>query len=140
MTTKDVAAGYGVSEYCIRQHKADHANELTDGQHYLSGVSIPHAASRGSSKGIMWTKAGIIRLGFFIKSERAKLFRDWAEQLILAVVGHKQPSLPAISRRKHNRLTSERIIDILSDVCMIENRELRERIASKITGGQSYGN
>lgn len=135
ISTKDVAAGYGVSECCIRRHKADHASELIEGNHYFSGVSIPHVAHSGSSKGLMWTKAGVIRLGFFIKSERAKLFRDWAEQLILAVVGHKQPTLPEVPKRKHNRLTPERIIDILGDVCLIENRELRERIANKITGG-----
>jgi hypothetical protein len=30
-----------------------------------------------------WTKRGIIRLGFFVKSDLARLFRDWAEDLIV---------------------------------------------------------
>lgn len=140
LPTKDVAAGYGVSPGTIRKHSFDHSNEFIEGVHYLSGVTISNSAYRGSHRATMWTKAGVIRLGFFIKSERAKLFRDWAEQLILAVVGHKQPLLPAVTKRKHNRLTAERIIDILSDVCLIENRELRERIANKITGGPSHVN
>lgn len=134
--TKDVAAGYGINPSTLRTHFHRHSDEFTEGVHFLVNVTISNGDTKGGfTRTTMWTKAGVIRLGFFIKSERAKLFRDWAEQLILAVVGHKQPTLPAVSKRKHNRLTAERIIDILSDVCLIENRELRERIANKITGG-----
>lgn len=83
MTTKEVAEGYGISDYNIRRHKLEHSAELIEGKHFLSSVSIPHAASKGSSKSTFWTKRGVVRLGFFIKSERAKLFRDWAEDLIV---------------------------------------------------------
>lgn len=151
ISTKDVATGYGISPGTIRNHLSNNRDELLDGIHYLKGVqNLDTLATKGVAKSntlmntqphqVFWTKAGVIRLGFFIKSERAKLFRDWAEQLILAVVGHKQPLLPAVTKRKHNRLTAERIIDILSDVCLIENRELRERIANKITGGNGHVN
>ena len=133
LSTKDVAFGYGVSSYNIRQHKLEHSSELIEGKHYLSGVSIPHAATPGASKGVMWTKAGIIRLGFFIRSERAKLFRDWAENLILNVTECKAVALPA--KRRHNRLTPERVLDIMADVVQIENSELRTRIAAKLMGG-----
>lgn len=151
ISTKDVAAGYGVSTGTVRRHSQEHLGELIEGQHFIKGVqnlntlatkgvNITDTLPNAQPHQVFWTKAGVIRLGFFIKSERAKLFRDWAEQLILAVVGHKQPLLPAVTKRKHNRLTAERIIDILSDVCLIENRELRERIANKITGGPSHVN
>lgn len=139
--TKDVALGYGVAVGTIRRHLQSHSNELSEGVHYLVSVQIMNGAPTGGfTRTTMWTKAGVIRLGFFIKSERAKLFRDWAEQLILAVVGHKQPLLPEITKRRINRLTPDRIIDILSDVCLIEDKNLRERIATKIKGGYSYGN
>jgi hypothetical protein len=55
---------------------------------------------------IMWTKAGVVRLGFFVKSERAKAFRDWAEALILEVTANHVPIeqvLPNASQR--NSLT-----------------------------------
>ena len=38
---------------------------------------------RNSGKVIHWTKKGIVRLGFFIKSQQAKAFRDWAEDYIV---------------------------------------------------------
>lgn len=139
--TKDVAIGYGVSAGTVRKHAFDHSVEFVENVHYVSSVTISNGApTGGSTRTTMWTKAGVIRLGFFIKSERAKLFRDWAEQLILAVVGHKQLALPVATKRRINRLTPDRIIDILSDVCLIENHELRERIAAKVKGGYRYGN
>jgi len=83
MTTAQVAEGYGVSERVIRDHKRLHADELTEGKHFLSRDE-KFVSAKGSTKKTYWTKRGIIRLGFFIKSERAKLFRDWAEDLIIA--------------------------------------------------------
>ena len=141
MTTREVAAGYGVSEWLIRKHKENHPDELLEGKHFLGNVNIIHAATPGSSRGTLWTKRGIVRLGFFIRSERARLFRDWAEDLVLAVAeGVAAPAaVPAHPARRINRLTPGRVIDLLSDVCRIEDRELRERIVNKITGGLDYG-
>lgn len=93
--TNQVAKGYGVSEYNIRRHKLEHAAELQEGKHFLSGVSIPHAAHKGSSKGTLWTKRGVVRLGFFIKSKQAIMFRDWAEDLIIERL-NAQPAIPAV--------------------------------------------
>ena len=138
MTTREVAAGYGVSEWLIRKHKENHPDELLEGKHFLGNVNIIHAATPGSSRGTLWTKRGIVRLGFVIRSERARLFRDWAEDLVLAVVD-KPAAQPVPSGRRINRLTPERVIDLLSDVCRIEDKELRERIVNKITGGLDYG-
>lgn len=139
MSTKQVANGFGVSDYNIRQHKLEHSFELIEGKHFVSGVSIPHAASSGSSKGTLWTKRGIVRLGFFIKSERAKLFRDWAEELVIEKMA--QPTLfdvPAKQlphARKHNRLTSDRLLSIMADVARIDDREVRLSIANKLMMG-----
>ena len=138
MTTREVAAGYGVSEWLIRKHKENHPDELLEGKHFLGNVNIIHAATPGSSRGTLWTKRGIVRLGFFIRSERARLFRDWAEDLVLAVVD-KLAAQPVPSGRRINRLTPARIIDLLADVCLIEDKALRERIVNKITGGLDYG-
>jgi hypothetical protein len=139
MSTKQVASGFGVSDYNIRQHKLEHSFELIEGKHFISGVSIPHAASTGSSKGTLWTKRGIVRLGFFIKSERAKLFRDWAEELVIEKMA--QPTLFDVptrqlpAHRKHNRLTSDRLLSIMADVARIDDRDVRLSIANKLMMG-----
>jgi prophage antirepressor-like protein len=82
MTTTEVANGYGVNNHNVRQTKARHLEELAEGYHFLrdEGVTKSHGLD---SQSILWTKAGIVRLGFFIKSGNAKIFRDWAEKVIL---------------------------------------------------------
>lgn len=83
LTTEQVAAGYGVAVETIRTHKRDHADELAEGKHFLS-VGIPNARpGRGAQTQTVWTKRGIVRLGFFIRSERAARFRDMAEDLVV---------------------------------------------------------
>jgi hypothetical protein len=139
ISTKEAAHGYGTSDYAIRQTKLRHSAELIEGKHFISGVTIRHGASAGSSKSTMWTKRGIVRLGFFIQSEQARLFRDWAEELIINV--SEQPNLFSVAvkqlpeKRKHNRLTQERLADILAEVCRIENHEIRMSITNKLMGG-----
>lgn len=138
LPTKEVALGYDVSPYTIRRHKQNQADELIEGKHFLSNVQILNGA-KGASRGTMWTKRGIVRLGFFIKSERAKLFRDWAEDLIIKVDEHKDlfgqimsKPLTLPTKRNHNRLTQARLVDLMSDVVRIENTELRLSITKKL--------
>lgn len=71
-----VSEGYGVTAKAIRAHKTRNSSELIENKHWV----LQNVA--GSDK-TFWTKKGVVRLGFFIKSERAKQFRDWAEDLIL---------------------------------------------------------
>lgn len=143
MTTKEVAHGYGTSEYAIRVSKMRHESELIEGKHFLIAANFePVTKCYGTLKlppnSILWTKRGIVRLGFFIKSERAKLFRDWAEELIINVMENSEnflqpvPVLQQKKPRNHNRLTQERMISILSDVAKIEDQALRLSLISKL--------
>ncbi len=77
LSTKEVALGYGVVERVIRDHKSNNQDELIENKHFIIDYSYKNTPKT------LWTKRGIVRLGFFIKSERAKKFRDWAEDLIL---------------------------------------------------------
>lgn len=145
MTTKEVANGYGVTDYAIRQNKVSLGSELVEGKHFVLAVSIPHGelpiALKTAHNAVLWTKRGIVRLGFAMRSERAKLFRDWAEDLIIKldeqrdlfneVVKTKQ--LPA--KRNHNRLTPDRLLSIMQDVCRIEDSKLRISISDKLMNG-----
>jgi hypothetical protein len=133
--TRDVAVGYGVNVDTLRSHRHKAKDELIEGKHFISSVQILHGAGKsGATRTTMWTKQGVIRLGFFIKGERAKLFRDWVEELVINYLEKKLPKLPDTPKRKHNRLTQERLLDIMNDVCRIDDKELRLSIASKIMG------
>ena len=80
LTTKEVALGYGVNTETIRSTKNRHKDELIEDKHWVvAKCNTPG----GNQNQTFWTKRGIIRLGFFIKSERAKKFRDWCEDLII---------------------------------------------------------
>lgn len=141
MTTQEVAKGYGLNPNTLRSHVSQNKEEFIEGKHFYKAVQILNTLSKGvQPHQVLWTKRGVVRLGFFIKSERAKLFRDWAEELILNITGQKLPTLPESSKRNHNRLTQERVIDILADVCRIDDKELRLSLTSKVLGGFNHGN
>jgi len=76
-STKEASKGFGCSEDAIRQSKSYNQHELTEGKHFII------IRNSNNAKKIMWSKCGITRLGFFIKSERAKQFRDWAEDYVI---------------------------------------------------------
>lgn len=171
LSTRDVAAGYGVTRYAIRQVQCRYSEEFVRGKHFITGCDIlSHPCTKGKLKGvtncyaleskdvnfmstppkgaqpnqIYWTKAGIVRLGFFIKSARAKLFRDWAENLIIGIDKErdlfgsdrvKPVAVLAIKpKRSHNRLTPDRMVRILADVARIEDGELRMRLVNELMG------
>ena len=73
-TTEYVAERYGVSTTNIKVHKREHADEIIKGIHF---VVVKNDRNRPVIK---WTLRGIIKLGMFIRSEKAKGFRLWAEQ------------------------------------------------------------
>ena len=138
MSTKEVAASYGVSDGNIRNQMFRNQEDFKEGRHFVKGVCISNTLdSNAQPHQVFWTKRGIVRLGFFIKSERARMIRDWAEDLILEQLegGNAKQiirALPEVPKRKHNRLTSERINDIMKYVCMIDDKSLRIIISEKI--------
>ena len=146
MTSKEVANGYGISEHTLRRHKMEQNAELIDGRHFVTAVQILNSTQQGALKiphnSTLWTKRGVVRLGFFIKSERAKLFRDWAEELVIKVdelakqgaIPVSEKSLPVKRAYNGNRLTQERMIAILTDVCRISDDNLRISITNKLMG------
>lgn len=140
MATGDVAKGYGVSGGAIRTQMFRNQDELIEGKHFIKGVTIRDTLNETSIQPhqVFWTKRGIVRLGFFIKSERAKMFRDWAEDLVISTMEHaehmKQIRLfPEPTKRRHNRLTPERMISILEDVAKIDDKSLRMSLVDKLT-------
>lgn len=133
MTTNDVAKGYGISPDSVHSQKHYNASEFKEGVHFVKGLGISKTLGiKGiQPNAIYWTKAGVVRLGFFIKSERAKMFRDWAEQVVLAVSAPKV-ELPKAVRRNHNRLSKDRLVEILSLVALVDDKEVRTALVQKL--------
>ena len=69
LSTKDVAEGYGLSESGVKKAKERYLDELEEGKHFLM-VTNSHSEN-GNLKKLMWTKRGVVRLGFFIKTPMA---------------------------------------------------------------------
>lgn len=140
MPTKEVAIGYGTSDYAIRKAFLRNESELIHGKHFLKGLDILSNPQKNlQPHQVFWTKRGVVRLGFFIKSDRAKMFRDWAEELVLQKI---EPSNVERfynklegKKRNHNRLTQERLLSIMADVCKIDDRDLRLSISGKLMNG-----
>lgn len=80
LNNNEVAIGYGVKINQLTQAKNNHKDELTEGKHW---IHLHVKTNGGMQRVIHWTKKGIVRLGFFIKSKQAKEFRDWAEDYIV---------------------------------------------------------
>ena len=78
---KHVAEGYGTSPSTIHNAKREHADELIEGTHYFK-LDEP-----GRGWVTFWTKRGVIRLGMFLRSDRAVEFRQWAENLVMDTLG-----------------------------------------------------
>lgn len=97
MTTEQVAVGYDVTPDNIRKHKETKSDELVEGKHWV--VSNTHTLG-GSQLATLWTKRGIVRLGFFIRSKRARLFRDLAEDLVIEKLDQAPPAPALISGRQ----------------------------------------
>lgn len=84
-----------MTEQAVRMAKSRNSDELLEGKHFITVTNrdsnpragVPHQTT-------MWTKRGVARLGFFIKTPMAKEFRDWAEDYIID--GQSKPKTPTI--------------------------------------------
>jgi phage antirepressor YoqD-like protein len=81
LSSKDVAEGYGLSESGLRMTKSRYSDELIEGSHFVQQIVT---GSGGGRTQTMWTKEGVVMLGFFIKTPSAKEFRRWASNYIVS--------------------------------------------------------
>ena len=97
ISSADVEAGYGVPRGTLRSTKSRNEGELVEGKHYAnvlvnSNVAVGYAQPPTRPK-VMWTKRGVVRLGFLLEGPRARRFRDFAEDLVLEKL--EAPKTPA---------------------------------------------
>lgn len=81
VSNEQVAQAFGVTENAIRQQKSKGTTEYKQGVHFVS-VSNPH--SENLTEKTMWTRKGVITLGFKLRETPQTIaFRDWASDFIL---------------------------------------------------------
>jgi hypothetical protein len=81
LSTADVADGFGCTPDAVRQAKSRRGDELLEGRHWV--VTDRHTPG-GLQQVVMWSQRGVVRLGFMITSDRARRFRDFAEELVVS--------------------------------------------------------
>lgn len=87
-------------------------------------------------------ESGLYNLIFQSRKPAAKLFRKWVTSEVLPTLRrtgkyeqNPEPKALPTAKRNHNRITKERMVSILSDVCRIDNSELRASLTAKLLGG-----
>ncbi len=124
LSGKEVAKGYEVSSDNIRKHKSENKAEFIENKHFV--VRNPHNKS-GSVTNIFWTLRGVLRLGFMIKSEAARTFRDWAEDTLFnTVTGNVQFRGKILSEKAKNQKRYHELEDEL-----LEDEKYKELIKVK---------
>jgi len=76
LTNQEAALGFGTKTDVIRQHKSSNKDEFIEGKHFVLGTSFNrekisqlNLKSNNIKNQTFWTKRGLVRLGFFIKSQ-----------------------------------------------------------------------
>ncbi|WP_297921139.1 hypothetical protein [uncultured Campylobacter sp.] len=109
-TSEYVAQRYGVSKQTIIDHKRNHADEIVEDIHFIYEL----ADTKGGGQEILkWTLRGIIKLGMFIRSEKDKGFRLWAEQELEKAILKQVRDYAAI--RKQNLVYEGEISNLKAD-------------------------
>lgn len=119
LTTGEVSAMFGVEPNNVRTARLRHADELVEGKHWLTGgVTICDASEQAKrTPPTVWTKRGVIRLSFFLRSPLARAARDWAEDLVLNV----------IEQRDHDALLV-RLAEVERRLAALEARPAQARL------------
>lgn len=103
MTIEEVAKGYGTSRENIMMALKRHKDEIRDGTE--RGVTVCYTPGGPQEKTVLY-KQGVIKLGFFIRSEQAKVFRQWATNLVV----------------DHMERTNTDLADVMSALSRFEGR------------------
>lgn len=81
MTVDQVAQGYGIARNTVMTHLEDHADEIRPGVEKDRIGNTDSIGRERNCKPILY-REGVIKLGFFIRSKQAAVFRQWATSLV----------------------------------------------------------
>ena len=116
LETSLVAKGYDLDADHIKKALQRRSEDLIEGKHWIElGEELsPIKKKVGRPTRIFWTKKGVVRLGFFLRCEKAKEFRDWAEDLI-------------VNAGKSKSVANEKAMELANELVK-ENETLKEQL------------
>ena len=131
VTVKEFSRAIGVNESTVRGYKNNH--HLKEDIHYIDNFDVMNEDMNLEVRCRVWTRKGVIELSRHLRTGYCRELRDWAGG---CQVGDEETvSLPSPRKRKHNRLTSERLIRLLALASRVDDMTLRNEIVEQLTGG-----
>lgn len=122
-----VAACLNIQNSTLRSHIQRNKDEFVENIHFIRGDELTwyiEAEPNAQSTKVFWTKVGLIRLASHSRGANCILLRNWAEGQCLA----------AWNKRDKQVLDRNWLEDIMRDVCMIQDHDLRARLTQKLLG------
>lgn len=126
MTVEDVAVAYGRDRTNIVKHMTNHAEEIREG--IERGVSIFHTLGGPQEVTVLY-RDGVIKMGMFVRSPRAKAFRQFATDIVVEHMDREEhgegPSLARVMDQINERFSrTEQSLQDVKDIC----RGLRDEV------------
>lgn len=121
ISTKNLSEALQVAENTLLVHKS--RAKFQENKHFIFNVKLDEGLPHNA---VLFTKFGVAEFAYHLRSGYAKDLRDWVENLKM----NAPKSLP--DKRRHNRLTPSRMVEILADVAKIEDSALRLSLISKL--------
>ena len=134
LTVEEVAQGYAVSRSTVDMHLSRHSDELREGIE-IGRITISDSTERNRQKPVIY-REGVIKLGFFIRSKKAAMFRQWATNLVIAHMDQTGLSMESMFQKLETQMQAQYAdfnsrmdihnarFDEISDVC----RGLRDEV------------
>ena len=79
LSLNETCEAFGIDKKAIEALQHSHIDTLTEGRHFLYTTITSGGVT--TSKIMFWTKKGIIRLAYYLKTDSALTFLDFAEDL-----------------------------------------------------------
>lgn len=132
VSSRDVCNAFGLRVIDRVYELRDTIAELKEGVHYVRGSVVQKELDRTGqrmppqelqSRQYLWTRAGIIRLGFILSSDRARAFRQWAESFIAPNLLETELDAGGCE------LSPELVAAAYSKICQVKDDTLRKGLA-----------
>ena len=134
VTTKELARAIGITESSLRGAKHRYKEQFQEDIHFISNFMVKDEVNKLDVKTTVWSQKGVIEHVKYTRRGNSVVFRTWAEQITQNKPVKKIAKKPVSNKYKHNRITQDRLVDILIEVNKVEKKELRASLIGLITG------
>lgn len=124
ISTKDIAVALGVKRTSISSAFNRNKEEFVEGEDFF----MTQIASR---KNRAFTKTGIVKLSFFVKSPKAKAFRQWASKVLSKIMDGTYSVVETESGQKVDVL-AELLAELAHENHIEAARRIREQFGEEL--------